>query len=341
MGRKPLDKPWLHNSTGYWCITFDGKREYLDRDYQVACRKLKALKARRKREQAGGREWLDQPFSVLADEYMADIKARKKPATYRAVRYSLLRALKILGSTLRVGEMRKLHLRKIEQALQPPDYSPTTLKHTIAAVQAVFYWAVDLELLDSTPFVKYKKPKAHRRSRVITPEEYEKLLAKADPHFGRVITALRMTGCRPGEIRTLIWEWVDLESKVWIIPGHKTVTQQTDPQPRIIPLPEKIVEMCKELAQQPQKPQDRVFLNKFGRPYTKDCFVRKMDRLRKRAGIEAKAGEQVVLYSNRHTYGTEKSARVSSIELAELMGHTDVRTTLLAAARHWTTSPAR
>ena len=52
-----------------------------------------------------------------------------------------------------------------------------------------------------------------------------------------------------------------------------------------------------------------------------------MDRLRKRAGIEAKAGEQVVLYSNRHTYGTEKSARVSSIELAELMGHTDVRTT--------------
>ena len=82
MGRKPLDKPWLHNSTGYWCITFDGKREYLDRDYQVACRKLKALKARRKREQAGGREWFDQPFSVLADEHMADIKARKKPATY-------------------------------------------------------------------------------------------------------------------------------------------------------------------------------------------------------------------------------------------------------------------
>jgi hypothetical protein len=47
--------------------------------YNVACRKLKTLVARRKRELAGGREWLDQPFSVLADEYMADIKARKKP----------------------------------------------------------------------------------------------------------------------------------------------------------------------------------------------------------------------------------------------------------------------
>jgi integrase len=59
---------------------------------------------------------------------------------------------------------------------------------------------------------------------VITPEEYEKLLATADPNFGRVITALRQTGCRPGEVRTLIWEWVDMESKLWIIPDHKTVT---------------------------------------------------------------------------------------------------------------------
>jgi hypothetical protein len=82
MGRKPSDKPWLHNQSGYWCITLDGKREYLDKNYQFAVRKLKALIARRKRELAGSCEWLDEPFSILADEYMADIKARKKPATY-------------------------------------------------------------------------------------------------------------------------------------------------------------------------------------------------------------------------------------------------------------------
>lgn len=327
MGRKSSGKPWLHSPSGYWCVTLDGKREYLDKDYQVAVRKLKALIARRKRELAGGREWLDEPFSVLADEYMADIKARKKPATYVAVRYSLLRALKTLGSTLRVGELRKLHLAKIEQSLTRKKYSSTTIKHTIAAVQGVFHWAVKHEVLDNNPLIGYEKPKAHRRTRVITPEEYGKLLAKADPNFGRFITALRMTGCRPGEARTLIWEWVDLENKLWIIPDHKTVTRQSNPQPRIIPLPDKIAEMCEELAKLPHKPKSRVFLNKFGRPYGKDSLVRKMTRLRKRAGIEDKAGERIVLYSNRHTYGTEKSARVSSIELAELMGHTDVRTT--------------
>ena len=143
--------------------------------------------ARRKRELAGGREWLDQPFSVLADEYMADIKARKKPATYISVRYSLLRALKILGMRFRVAEIRKLHLARIEQSLTKAKYSSTTVKHTIAAVQGVFHWAVKHEVLDGNPLVGYEKPKAHRRTRVITPDEYGKLLAKADPNFGRVI----------------------------------------------------------------------------------------------------------------------------------------------------------
>ncbi len=142
-----------------------------------------------------------------------------------------------------------------------------------------------------------------------------------------MITALRLTGCRPGEVRTLIWAWVDLDRRLWILAEHKTNTQQSNPQPRIIPLPDPIFEMCRELAQQPHQPTDHVFLNKLGKPYTKDCFVRKMDRLRKRAGIEVKGDERIVLYSNRHTYGTEKSANVSAIELAALLGHSDVRTT--------------
>jgi site-specific recombinase XerD len=52
-----------------------------------------------------------------------------------------------------------------------------------------------------------------------------------------------------------------------------------------------------------------------------------MKRLRERAGIVASTGEQLVLYSCRHTFGTEYTGRVTDIELAELMGHTEVRTT--------------
>ena len=44
-----------------------------------------------------------------------------------------------------------------------------------------------------------------------------------------------------------------------------------------------------------------------------------MDRLRKRAGIEAKAGEQVVLYSNRHTYRPVSPKDPAVQRLAELI----------------------
>jgi integrase len=232
-----------------------------------------------------------------------------------------------LGTTVRVVELRKFHLAKIEQEMSAGRYSITTVRDTIATVQGVFAWAVSQDLLDINPLIGYRKPRARRRTRVITPTEFGSLLRHSDRHFRRFLIALRLTGCRPGELRSLIWEWVDLERGVWIIPEHKTITRQQEPRPRIIPLPRTVLMMCRWLARRPHQPSDHVFLNRRGRPYTKDCLVRKMDRLRERAGIHKKAGEALVLYSSRHTFGTEISGRVSDIELAELMGHTQVATT--------------
>ena len=117
MARKLSGKPWLHGASGWWCTTVDGKRRKLDKDYRVACRKLKALRSEQKREEAGGHDRLDVRFAVLADEYLADSLARKKPATYESRRYRLLRAFRILGTAVRVGELRKFHLAKIEREL--------------------------------------------------------------------------------------------------------------------------------------------------------------------------------------------------------------------------------
>ena len=70
-----------------------------------------------------------------------------------------------------------------------------------------------------------------------------------------------------------------------------------------------------------------MFVNAWDRPYTKDRLVKCMHRVRTRAGIELKAGEQLVLYSQRHTYVTDAYGKVGDIALAEMVGHTDVQTT--------------
>ena len=95
--RKPADKPWLHKASQTWCITLDGKRQYLDRDYKVACRKLRKLRAEQERIRQGGREWLDALFADLADEFLTDVKARRAAGTYRNYREQLLRAMKAFG----------------------------------------------------------------------------------------------------------------------------------------------------------------------------------------------------------------------------------------------------
>ena len=92
----------------------------------------------------------------------------------------------------------------------------------------------------------------------------------------RLLITLRLTGCRPGELRNLIWEWVDLENGFWILPEHKTITRQRQPKPRIIPLPEPIWKVCHWLGRRPHLPTDYVFLNMHGQPYSKDSFCRKM-----------------------------------------------------------------
>jgi integrase len=337
MARKSSDKPWLHGASGWWCTTIGGKRKKLDRDYKAACRKLKALRVQAKKGLVGNRDWWDAPFSDLADEYLDFIKAKKKPATYDNFRYAILRSLKIIGTGVRVCQLRKYHLERVDTKLQADGYSPTTIKNTITTVQGVLGWAVETERIDVHPVPKYKKPAARCRERVIVREEFAALLKHADRNFRRFLLALVSTGCRPGELRTLRWEWVDIREELWIIPEHKTITRQRNPKPRKIPLPPRILRMCRRLAQKPHQPGDHVFLNKHGRPYTKDGLVRKMARLRDEAGIEAKGGEKLVLHSGRHTFITFHVGQVSDVELADVTGHSDPR----MLKRYYHSSPER
>ena len=129
--------------------------------------------------------------------YVDVIKDKKKSATYHNFRYAILRALTVLGPRIRTSQLTAGHLEEIERALikggeatkknglslkdgrrglKKGGYSPTTIKNTIATVQGVLYWAVRTGRLDSSAVLKYTKPAALIRNRVMTQEEFGLLL---------------------------------------------------------------------------------------------------------------------------------------------------------------------
>ena len=128
--------------------------------------------------------------------FLDDVKDRKSESTHRSYRFRLLRALKILATTLRVCDVSKLHLAKIERKLTNK-LSPTTIRDTIATVQLVFGWALRHDLISENRLLGFEKPRGRVRTRIITPDEFQSLLRYSDVRFRRVLLSLRMTGCRP------------------------------------------------------------------------------------------------------------------------------------------------
>lgn len=327
-------EPWLHRASGFWCKKVDRQLHYLDRDYKVAKRKLAKVLRDQEAVRVGARDWLNDSFAELCDEFLES--KRDTPGIYRDYRYRLCRALRILGTDLKVGAVNKEHLNTVKNAMaigkyrepQRP-YAWSTIRDSIATVQAVFRWAFICDMVAHDPLKGYEKPSGGQRNRVVTPKEFQDLLraSKSNRPFQRILIALRKTGCRPGELRTLTWDMVDFEQRLWIIPEHKTVKRLKGRRPRTIALPDCILKMCVWLKERSDGVETHVFLNSWGRPYTKDRLVKCMDRVRKRAGIQLKAGEQIVLYSQRHTYITDAYGKIGDIALAELAGHTDVQMT--------------
>lgn len=333
--RKPQRKPWFHAPSGFWCAQIRGKRHYLDRDPDVSLRKLKKLLQDEKRGDAGKLEWLDAYFSDLADEFLDDVKARKKPRTYGSYKEMLTLAQKHLGTHLRVGEFKKLHLTKLEGALTRACSSTTVFK-ALHAVQRVFNWGIENDLLELSPLAGYKKPQPRERTRIIDVDEFQKMLRGSSRPFRRLLLALRLTGARPCELRELRWQEVHLDIRLGIgeeasgfliLPEHKTITRQKRPRPRIIPLPAPIRQMLQFLAREPHGPDTHVFLNTDGNPWTRTALHSQMRRLRDRVGLVQKGGENVVLYSNRHSFATSHVGRITDIELADLLGHADIAMT--------------
>ena len=159
--------------------------------------------------------------------------------------------------------------------------APATVNREIACLKTVFNKALGEDKAERSPFQgkKVKMLKENNsRDRLLSQEEYARLLAHASPHIKPIIMVAYHTGMRQGEILFLTWGQVDLkEGFIKLAPEHTKTNEG-----RLVPLKGELVNMFKAMPR--GLPGVRVFPYR-GKAFG-SSFQRAFETARKRAGIE-------------------------------------------------------
>jgi integrase len=146
---------------------------------------------------------------------------------------------------------------------------PATVNREVACLKAIFNKAIANDKAERSPF-HGKKGKMlkenNERDRLLTPEEYFRLLAHCGPQIKPIVKVAYYTGIRQGEILFLTWGQVDLKEGFIHLRPEDTKTHEA----RSVPLSQELIEIFQAMHR--GLPGVRVFPYKgkaFGRPFKK------------------------------------------------------------------------
>ena len=104
--------------------------------------------------------------------------------------------------------------------------APILANRILALISKLFNWAISRDLLEHNPCYQVKAPsKENQRDRVLTDDEI-RLVWDASKHLSPIpsaqISMRLLTAQRGGELQTMRWEDLELDTGWWTIPAHIT-----------------------------------------------------------------------------------------------------------------------
>lgn len=195
---------------------------------------------------------------------------------------------------------------------------PTTLHSALSIIKRCFNWGAETDFYENSPIAKLKKPTPRRRETLITPDERAKLLSLATGDFRDLLLFAIDHGVRPGELRLIKAEHVDLASGLVELPPALNKTGKRTGRGRSVWLTEQTSAILQRLIE--RYPQGPMFRHSRGGEWSKNALCRCFARLRE----EAKITRPITLYSVRHGYATAGLiAGVDAGTIAASMGHSN------------------
>lgn len=219
--------------------------------------------------------------------------------------------------------------------------SPHTLENAYRSLRGLMRWAEEEELVERNPVRGFKRfwPPPQPRG-ACRPEEYEAIMraargcrkkvrgpgrqrARRHPSATRFrfqLWFLWQTGCRTCELRAALWEHVDWQRGLLILPRPKT--HRATGRARSIPLPPHVLRVLRWLYRRRVPGIAHIFTAAAGRPLKRASWDRLFRKYARLAGVR----ESMTLYTLRHGFCVEGLVSgVGDQDLAEIMGHTSTK----------------
>ena len=318
---------------GIWYVRYSwrGKRWHYSlgtEDKAVAEREVKKIRF-------GIEEKIHRPkqrviFDNLWERYKKEEWPEKQPSsrTRDATSIKFLRAFfsgrRIDEDTFR-EQVRRYRTKRLDGSLRikgvskRKKLSASTVNREISLLKRITNLAVyEWQLLDRNPLQRFPMLKEKKRRRMVTPDEWQRLIAAANPELRDFLMFSRFTGIRYGVIAHgilgLKWSHIDFETWAINVPDSKIG------EARIVYMDETV---HKILCRRKQKATSTyIFPGQDGN--RRSSFNAAFKAAKRRSGIK-----DLRIHDLRHAFGTDKKSEgVDTASLAKLMGHKSVKTTM-------------
>ncbi len=246
-------------------------------------------------------------FGELLDRYGREVSTHKKGA-----RWEIIRIEKIKRDKLAAIQLRNLKPADFGEWRDRQDLAPASIIREMQLMSAALNEArKEWGIISTNPLSDVRRPKKPQpRDRLPTEEDFDRLahsagedLTKATARAYHAFLFACETAMRAGEITGLVWDRVDLERRV------AKLTHTKNGRPRDVPLSSEAIRLLEALPQ-----FDPVFgLNS-----------RQLDALWRKLRDRAKV-EGLTFHDSRHFAVTRLSKKLDVLELAKMVGHTDLR----------------
>jgi integrase len=253
----------------------------------------------------------------FAKEYFAYYRANRRPQSVQR-HETAYRAIHPTFGHLRLAEISPLAVERYKRQRKEDNVSEVTINRELAFLKNLFTKAVEWGKTGENPVKKVRFYREdNSRTRFLTYDEEEQLLAHCKPRLRSLVTTALHTGFRASELRSLTWSDVDFR--------RRTITVRAayakNGEARSMPMNEVLTTTLKTVNLQTAD-GEKVFCSRQNRPYR--SFRTAFERAVRLAGLADFTFDDLL-----HTFASRLvMAGVDLPTVKELLGHKDISITM-------------